>query len=119
MSAAAEVKVDTKLIAACGLYCGACKKHLKGKCPGCAKNEKASWCKVRGCCKERGYATCAECKEFPDPRECAKFNNLIARAFGLIFNSDRARCIESLRTIGPDQYAATMARDRKQSLPRR
>ena len=30
-----EIKVDTKNIAACGLYCGACKKKRMGKCPGC------------------------------------------------------------------------------------
>lgn len=33
---------DEKLVAACGLYCGACHKFLTGKCPGCKENEKAS-----------------------------------------------------------------------------
>ena len=31
---------DTQNIAACGLYCGACRKFLAEKCPGCKQNEK-------------------------------------------------------------------------------
>ena len=119
MTTTAEVKADPKLIAACGLYCGACGKLAKGSCPGCAQNEKASWCKVRSCCKEHGYASCADCKEFPDPRQCAKFDNFIAKVFGLVFNSDRAKCIDEIRKVGPEQYARTMAAEKKQSLPRR
>ena len=30
---------DIQNIAACGLYCGACRKFLIGKCPGCKHNE--------------------------------------------------------------------------------
>ena len=30
-----EIEVNTKMIAACGLYCGACKKYRMGKCQGC------------------------------------------------------------------------------------
>ncbi len=83
---------DPKLVAHCGLYCGACRAYLKGKCPGCHENEKASWCKVRSCCISNGFATCADCKEFPDPNECKKFNNFISKLFGLIFRSDRPAC---------------------------
>ena len=28
-------------VAACGLYCGACRKFVKGQCPGCKANTKA------------------------------------------------------------------------------
>ena len=28
------------MVAACGLYCGACKKYRMGKCTGCHENEK-------------------------------------------------------------------------------
>ena len=52
---------DTQSIAACGLYCGACRKFLIGKCPGCKRNEKATWCKIRSCCQENKFNTCAEC----------------------------------------------------------
>lgn len=49
-------------VAYCGLYCGACRKWKKGKCPGCYHNEKASWCEIRKCCRENDYATCADCQ---------------------------------------------------------
>ncbi|MGC4117711.1 MAG: DUF3795 domain-containing protein [Myxococcales bacterium] len=116
--ATTDVKADPKLIAACGLYCAACGKHLKGKCPGCAANEKASWCKVRSCCQEHGYASCADCKEFRDPRQCAKFDSFIATIIGLVLDSDRAKCIERIREVGPEQFAREMADARRQSLPR-
>jgi hypothetical protein len=114
-----DVRTDPQLIARCGLYCGACGRFRKGRCPGCSENTKASWCKVRSCCGEHGYASCAECATPKDPRACRKFNNLIARLFGLVFNSDRAVCIERIRRLGPDGYAAFMATHRLQSLPRR
>jgi len=31
-----EIIADEKLVAKCGLYCGACGAYLKGRCPGCA-----------------------------------------------------------------------------------
>src|SRR5690242_19702409 len=94
------VPVDVNLVAHCGLYCGACKKHLSGKCPGCHGNDKASWCTVRSCCKEHGYATCADCKQFADPMACGKFNNVFAKLFGLVFNSSRSACIARIRVDG-------------------
>lgn len=115
----APVRVDPSLIARCGLYCGACGRFLKGSCPGCRENTRAGWCKVRSCCGEHGHASCADCGDPQDPRDCRKFNNPIARLFGLVFNSDRAACVERLRELGPDRYAAFMASRRLQSLPRR
>lgn len=38
-----EIEADKNLIAACGLYCGACRKYLSAKCYGCHNNEKATW----------------------------------------------------------------------------
>jgi len=37
-----NITTDINNIAACGLHCGACRKFLSGKCPGCRNNEKAS-----------------------------------------------------------------------------
>lgn len=113
------IPTDTKLIARCGLYCGSCGKFLRGRCPGCHGNEKASWCKIRNCCTEHSYASCADCTIFTDPVACAKLNNLLGRLFGLIFNSNRAACIAKIRELGPDGFAAFMATRRLQSLPRR
>ena len=44
-----NIESDKELIAACGLYCGACRKYLAERCPGCRLNEKAAWCKIRSC----------------------------------------------------------------------
>jgi hypothetical protein len=114
-----NLRADAKLIARCGLYCGACRKFLRGSCPGCAQNSRASWCKVRNCCQEHGYTSCANCEFHSDPGTCHTFNNLIAKLFGLVFNSNRAACIAKLRVLGPDGYAEFMAFRKCQSLPRR
>ena len=55
------ITASTEYIAACGLYCGACRKYLNGKCPGCKQNEKATWCKIRQCCIEKEIHSCADC----------------------------------------------------------
>ena len=107
-----DIVADTKLIAYCGLYCGACRKYLKEQCPGCQKNEKASWCKVRACGMEHQYATCADCQIIGNLADCKKFNNVIAKVFGLIFRSDRAACIQFIKAKGADNYAAYMAQNR-------
>jgi hypothetical protein len=114
-----EIKVDPTLIAHCGLYCAACRKYLQGRCPGCHENKKASWCTVRSCCMEHHYASCADCKEHPDPMSCRLFNNFIARVFGFVFRSNRAACISKIRELGPSGFASFMAERGLQSLPRR
>ena len=118
MTAVNTVTANPDLIAYCGLYCGACKAYLSGRCPGCRENTKTSWCKVRACCSGSGYTTCAGCTTHADPRQCARYNNLISRLFGLIFRSNRAACIDRLRAIGTKVFAAEMAAAKRHSLPR-
>ena len=113
-----EIVADASLIARCGLYCGACGRYLKEKCPGCARNDKATWCGIRSCCMEHAYASCADCAEFPVAMACGKFNNFISKIFGLIFRSDRGACIRAIKSGGYDGYAAMMAEKKRQSLPR-
>ena len=113
-----EIVADQNLIAACGLYCGACRSYLRGRCPGCSANEKAKWCGVRSCCVQHGYKSCADCAEFANVKVCKKYNNWIARAFGLIFRSNRAACITLIREQGYTVFAADMAAQKRQSLPR-
>ncbi|MCK9421373.1 MAG: DUF3795 domain-containing protein [Bacteroidales bacterium] len=110
------VIADKKNIAYCGLYCGACRKYQSGSCPGCHENSKASWCKVRSCNIERGYSSCADCTEFPNPMDCKKFNNFFSKIFALIFRSDRAACIAKIRESGYDGFAAYMAEHGLQSV---
>ena len=114
-----EIVANRDLVAYCGLYCGACRAYLKGRCPGCSENTRAKWCKVRACCIEHGFATCADCPEHADPATCPLFHNFFSKLMGLVLNSNRKACILKVRELGLDAYAAEMARERRQTLPRR
>jgi hypothetical protein len=111
-----NITADPKLVAFCGLYCGACGSFLRGKCPGCYKNDKATWCKVRNCCRENKYSTCADCKKVPDVADCKKHNNLIARIFSFIFRSNRQACIRRIKETGISSFAVEMAGKRAHSM---
>ncbi len=109
---------DPRLVAFCGLYCGACGQYKRGKCPGCAENVKAGWCKLRTCCQENGYATCAACTQVAEVRDCRKFDTVMARLFALIFRSDRPADIARIKEVGIEAYANEMAARGRQSLRR-
>lgn len=111
-----DIDAKTELVAYCGLYCGACKSHLNGKCNGCHENAKATWCKVRSCCIERHIKSCAECADFPDPAECKKYNNFMSRLFGLVFRSNRAACIAQIKRLGLAGHAQAMAEIGSQTI---
>lgn len=113
-----EIAADKNLVAFCGLYCGACKRYLNEKCPGCSRNEKAAWCAIRKCNLERSRTSCAECAEFTDVNACRKFNNPVSRVFGFIFRSNRKACVERIRSAGREQFAVEMAGLKRHSLPR-
>lgn len=98
---------DEKLVAACGLYCGSCRKYQKGKCPGCSKNEKATWCQVKSCCQEKSIQSCAGCEQ--DAGGCKKLNNPISKFFAIVFRSDRLAALRAIKEKGYPQYAAEMA----------
>ena len=115
----AAVTNDPDLIAHCGLYCGACRSFLKGRCSGCHENTKATWCMVRACCGEHSYSSCADCTELTDPNQCAKFNNFFSKAIGLVLNSNRQACVNMIREVGYEGFAEFMAANRQQTLPRR
>jgi hypothetical protein len=103
------ITADSKMVAYCGLYCGACRRHLKDACPGCHENSKASWCKVRSCCIENGYLSCADCARFEDPNGCRNFNNVFSKVIGFVLRSDRAACITQIKTLGLQGHAEKMA----------
>jgi hypothetical protein len=105
-------------IAHCGLYCGACRAYLKDRCPGCHENAKAKWCTVRSCCIERSYASCAECVDFSNPKDCRLYNNFISRLFGVVMRSDRAACIRQIKEQGLAGHAEAMTRLKRPSMRR-
>ena len=111
-----DITINPQQIAACGLYCGACKKFLNGKCSGCKENEKASWCKIRGCCQEKGFHTCAECDK--DVKDCKIHNNFVGKIFAFLFNSDRASCIRYIRENGEDAFVEKMAKEKQMTMKR-
>lgn len=112
------IEANPNLVAFCGLYCGACKAYRIGKCPGCAKNEKAKWCGIRKCCMANNYKSCAECQKFADVMRCKDFNNFISKIFGFIFRSNRKACIARIKEIGLDAFAKEMAEKGMYSIRR-
>ena len=109
---------DKDLIAYCGLYCAACKKYLREKCPGCHENIKAGWCKVRSCCIENSFSSCADCRIVEDLKECKKLNNFISKVFAIVFHSDRLACLALIKEKGYDEYAGEMAEKKIMSIKR-
>ena len=113
-----DIKKDSSLVAFCGLYCGSCPAWLKNKCPGCRENVKATWCKIRTCCADNKYMTCADCKSYKDVNECRLFNNFISKVFAFVFRSNRKACITQIREKGIDRHAEIMAMAKSHSLRR-
>ena len=113
-----QIANDTKMIASCGLYCASCGSHLKGKCPGCAENTKATWCKIRSCCLEHSYKSCADCTQYNNVMDCKKYNNFISKIFGLVFRSNRQACIAMIKEKGYENFAAYMAENKLQTIKR-
>lgn len=114
-----QITKQTQLIAYCGLYCSNCIKYKKGKCPGCAKNEKASWCKIRSCCIENGFANCSECEDFVYPKDCKKYNNFISVAIEFFSSSDRSLCIDYLRKNSSEKFVLMMNEKNAVSLSKK
>lgn len=112
-----KIVADTSMIAACGLYCGACRKFLLEKCPGCKNNERATWCKIRRCCCDKEFDSCAQCGMAVE--ECKTFSNFIGKIFAFLFNSDRGACIRYIRENGKDAFVREMVRRKEQTMKKR
>ena len=113
-----EIVNDLNLVAHCGLYCAACKRYLQEKCPGCQKNEKASWCQVRTCCATNHYQSCADCKEYENARDCKKYNNFMSKVFGFVFRSDRDACVRMIKEQGYEKFTVYMTENKLQTIKR-
>jgi hypothetical protein len=113
-----QITADKSLVAFCGLYCGACRSYLKGKCAGCKENFKATWCQVRQCCIENDYLSCADCTTM-SPIECKKFNNFLSKVIGFVLRSDRVACIKRIKETGYGGFAVEMAAYERQTIRRK
>jgi hypothetical protein len=114
-----DIPLSESLVSMCGLYCGACRAYLREKCKGCKENAKATWCKVRDCCLEKGYSHCAECTEHSDPAACSKFNNIFSKLMGVFLNSDRRAGILMIHQRGKRQFAEEMVFLKRPALKKR
>lgn len=112
-----EIERESELVAYCGLYCGACPQYLKKTCLGCQKNEQATWCKIRKCCKSNQFHSCADCSV--NVVECTKFTNFVSKMFSFLFNSDRKACIKRIKLVGNEMYAKEMSEKGVHTIKRR
>ena len=100
-----EKNTQNIIIAYCGLCCSNCGMYKKGKCQGCHSDKPMNRnCKMKACAMERGYITCAECKDFQNLKECKKLYNIVSRFFGFIFHTDRIGNLNRIRDIGLDKF---------------
>lgn len=104
---------NEKLIAYCGIYCGACPSFTSDKCEGCRSNSaksaiKFKKCQVKPCCVENGFFTCADCDKYVSVKECKKYNPLLLRIASKLEGSDRSKAIEMIKTKGRAEFLAFM-----------
>ena len=108
-----QIVKDENLIAYCGLYCGACPTYIKGKCEGCRGNSPKNavlykQCKVKPCCADNDFFTCADCTIYASPKECKKYNPLLLKIASWIESSDRSKAIEMIKTKGRAEFLTFM-----------
>jgi len=109
-----EINKDENLIAHCGLYCGACPSFKSGKCDGCRGNSAKSAvmykrCKVKPCCADNGFFTCADCTIYASTKACKKYNALFPKIAAWIESSDRSKAIEMIKIKGRTEFLTFMA----------
>ena len=64
----------------CGIYCSACKLHLKGgddgrKCVGCTHPKMESGCGIFKCAKEKKVANCGLCETFESCEKLKQYHD--------------------------------------------
>lgn len=73
-------RINEKLIAPCGFYCGSCPSHIAGECAGCTQDEKVLKCYAYECAVKRGLRFCGQCSQFPCSTLLEKDNATILSA---------------------------------------
>jgi len=74
-------------------------KKLFGECPGCIQGGGNPECKIRPCVKEKGFTSCAECKE---TETCATLEPMRKNYKGFQERMQR------LKQVGPAKYTQEM-----------
>lgn len=96
---------ESVIIANCGLVCTNCGMYKKGKCLGCFGGKPMnSNCSIKHCAQDHQYATCADCQEYTELKQCGKLNNLIGKFFGFIFRTDKIGNLNRIRKVGYEQF---------------
>jgi hypothetical protein len=65
---------------------------------------------------EHEYSSCADCKDFTNPRECTKYNNIVSKIVGFVLRSDRAACVMQIKQTGIQGHADIMTSQKKQTI---
>ena len=100
-----ETANNSQLIAACGLYCGACKKFLNEQCAGCQPSEEDN--PGLGQPLSKGF------------QRCKIRNNFVGKIFAFLFNSDRTACIHYIHEHGEEAFAEKMAKEKQMTMKRK
>jgi Zn-dependent alcohol dehydrogenase len=101
-------KMDEKLIAPCGVFCGECEFYTKEKTPYCAGcgsiKGHVFWgnCKLYTCASEHKVEHCGECSDFP----CESFVNHYDPLAGQKNALYRAGLLAYRRKAGTEKYLA-------------
>jgi hypothetical protein len=96
--------IKKKLIAACGMNCGICMAHLRGKepCEGCfnplPRYKSCLNCKMRNCEKRSGLF-CFDCKDFP----CDRLKHLDKR-YRTKYNMSEIENLEFIKKHGISKF---------------
>ncbi|MFC2069618.1 hypothetical protein ACFLTB_00370 [Chloroflexota bacterium] len=62
--------------------------------------------------------SCADCKEFDNPKDCKNFSGILTKLFSLVFRSDRPASIQQIKELGIQGYADKMTELKQQSIKR-
>ena len=108
-----QITANENLISHCGFYCGACPTYLSGKCEGCRGNSPKCAvgmknCKVKQCCAENGFFTCADCTKFAATKSCKEYNPLFIRFGEWVSSTSRGKAIEMIREKGLTEFLSYM-----------
>lgn len=108
-----QVARDEKLASYCGFYCGACPTYVAKKCAGCRGDLPQCAvgyrkCRVRACCADHSYVTCADCKEYESAKQCKKYNPLPIKLGEFLSGTSRGKAIELIKQKGLEEFVEYM-----------